>query len=127
MDVGSRSLVTSRFYVSADLGVFNSNIWGPGRQTDLVESIASRYKFSPRLLTMMRATSPDTRTPEETPATGRSARQFHKNDIETTAKKLDIPDLSEVPVSLYSIASEMINYTTLDIGSHCKAFWLSRE
>jgi hypothetical protein len=92
-----------------------------------VELIASHYKFSPRLLAIMRTTSPDTRTPAENPVSGHSTRLFHKNDIETAAKLLDIPDLTEVSVNHYSIASEMINYASVDIGSHCKALWLSGQ
>jgi hypothetical protein len=75
----------------------------------------------------MRTASPDTRTPTENPVSGRSTRLFHKNDIETAAKKLDIPDLTEVSVNHYSIASAMINYASVDIGSHCKAPWLSGQ
>jgi hypothetical protein len=101
-----------------------SNVWAPNRQVEIIELLGKHYKFSPRLLAIIKTIPPD--TPHETrdKNVGKYNR-LHKDDIELAASSIDTPRVPSPSQSLQSIsqydaAKEMINFQSIDVGPHCE-------
>jgi hypothetical protein len=125
MDARSRSLL----YQTPPLtDALHSNIWAPNRQVEIIEVLGKHYKFSPRLLALVRTIPPDTTTtpPIQNKDHGKfKSNIFRKDDIELATSSLDTPRANPLPqrrqnLSQYEIAKQMINYQSIDVGAHCK-------
>lgn len=110
------------------------NVWAPNVQADLIQTIGRYYKFSPRLLGIIR-TEPVRHKSKEEHAEQRhrdriKARLFPspqspKDDIELangaclTGEPIKVVGKGLEP-SHYSIANQMIHYNSVDLGDRCK-------
>ncbi|TAQ89005.1 hypothetical protein B7494_g2683 [Chlorociboria aeruginascens] len=109
------------------------NVWAPNRQLELVESIGIHYKFSPRLRAIIRTIPPAAETKHEKHTSRFKNKLFHKDDIElgrasfdtpaTTPRPRSPPRTAHMNTSHYSIANQMINYQSIDVGPRC-ANWM---
>ena len=110
----------------------HSNIWGPNRQYDIVKMLGKHYTFSPRLLAIMQTAPSEARPKNDHKHVNRfKAKLMHKDDVETASKSIDMPNGHSTPkpkeppratshASHYSIAGQMINYQSIDVGAHCE-------
>ncbi|EMR89007.1 hypothetical protein ACHAPC_008374 [Botrytis cinerea] len=95
------------------------NIWGPNRQTDIIDVLAHRYGFSPRLLAIIK-TLPPKNTSSKDHRISYKEKLFEKDDIETGRASMNMPRAHTAPAattSHYTIAQQMINYQSVDVGA----------
>lgn len=104
------------------------NIWAPHRQLPVVDLLGNHYGFSPRLLAIIRS---EPEVPEPQPDNKHEGhhtrRQFRKDDVELATTRVGLPSPRSAAaqprgarpsVSHYSLAQQMINYQSIDIGAH---------
>lgn len=104
-----------------------SNIWGPNQQTDLVGSLGTRYKFSPRLLAIIKS-KPLPEAADKIPRTlPFMARLVRKDDVESAMRMNSVEQDGEFrsqkvhqSMSHFCLAEQMINYQSIDVGAHCE-------
>lgn len=88
--------------------------------------LGNHYKFSPRLLALIRTIPPDTTPPVHNKDHGKFKSNIsRKDDVELATSSLDTPRASPPPqgrhnLSQYEIAKQMINYQSTDVGARCK-------
>jgi hypothetical protein len=121
MDVSSRSFLSSSF---ANGFVFDSNIWAPNQQVDIIELLGKHYQFSLRLLAIIKTMPPD-KSPEVQDKIVGKYKMSHKDDVELATSSIDTPRVaspsqSRQSISQYDVAKEMINYHSIDFGPHCE-------
>lgn len=99
------------------------NIWGPNKQPDLLDLLGDYYKFSPRLLAVIK-TAPPLPEPriEDKSAHKYRTKPAQKDDVELAASSLDSPRTdSSLPnpqtTSHYTIAKTMLHYQSIDVGT----------
>ncbi|TEY68285.1 hypothetical protein BOTCAL_0121g00120 [Botryotinia calthae] len=95
------------------------NIWGPNRQTDIIDVLAHRYGFSPRLLAIIK-TLPPKNTSSKDHRISYKEKLFERDDIETGRASMNMPRAHAAPAattSHYTIAQQMINYQSVDVGA----------
>jgi Mg2+ and Co2+ transporter CorA len=105
------------------------NIWYPSKQSSLLELLAKRYDFTPRLLALMCSEPKETRTSSFSlppiPATQGWFRQHRHSDIESKIGKesdelTELSSLSSydstVSTNLYKIIGDLWHYTSVDFG-----------
>ena len=100
------------------------NIWAPNRQVDIIELLGKHYKFSPRLLAIIKTMPPDT-PPETSDKSASKYNTLHEDDIELATSSIDTqrvtsPTRSLQSISQYDAAKEMINFQSIDVGTHCE-------
>jgi len=105
----------------------HSNIWGPNKQTDLVDHVAAKYKFSRRLLAVIKTTPPAPKPQNEEKHTAHLRTMVsRKVDLEANpsldSSRHPSPIRQPADTSHYTIAKEMIQYHSIDVGPRCK-FW----
>jgi len=105
------------------LSVLCSNVWAPNRQGDVIELLGQRYKFSPRLLAIIKTMPPD-KFPETSDKNIGKYNKQHGDDIELATSSIDTPRASPSQslqtISQYDAAKEMINFQSIDVGAHCE-------
>jgi hypothetical protein len=123
---GCKCRLVLRGCSSANPGLFNSNIWGPNKQADLVSLLGDHYKFSLRLLAVMQTSPPlpEPRNQENKDSKYRT-KPSQKDDVELAATSLDSPRTnspSQGPqnTSHYTIAKQMLHYHSIDVGQRCE-------
>ncbi|KAK6592992.1 ADP-ribosylation factor 1 [Botrytis cinerea] len=92
---------------------------GPNRQTDIIDVLAHRYGFSPRLLAIIK-TLPPKNTSSKDHRISYKEKLFEKDDIETGRASMNMPRAHTAPAattSHYTIAQQMINYQSVDVGA----------
>lgn len=100
----------------------NSNIWGPNRQPDVIDVLANRYGFSPRLLAIIKTLPPHISSNKDHRASYKE-KLYEKDDIETGRASMNVPRAHTAPrvsqgtTSHYTIAQQMINYQSIDVGA----------
>ncbi|RAL65183.1 hypothetical protein DID88_001289 [Monilinia fructigena] len=62
------------------------NIWGPNRQTDIIDVLANRYGFSPRLLAIIKTLPPNNSSNKDHRASYKE-KLYEKDDIENGKSK----------------------------------------
>ncbi|TGO65284.1 hypothetical protein BCON_0003g00790 [Botryotinia convoluta] len=98
------------------------NIWGPNRQTDIIDVLAHRYGFSPRLLAIIKTLPPINPTSKDHRVSYKE-KLFEKDDIETGRASMNMPRTHTThrappaTTSHYTIAQQMINYQSVDVGA----------
>ncbi|KAG4032370.1 hypothetical protein MFRU_007g02740 [Monilinia fructicola] len=97
------------------------NIWGPNRQTDVIDVLAKRYGFSPRLLAIIK-TLPPSKSSNKDHRVSYKEKLYEKDDIETGRASMCISGghaARPAPgtASHYTIAQQMINYQSVDVGA----------
>lgn len=102
--------------------ICDSNIWGPNRQTDVIDVLAHRYGFSPRLLAIIK-TLPPNKSSKKDHRVSYKEKLFEKDDIETGRASMNMPRAHVThrapppTTSHYTIAQQMINYQSVDVGA----------
>lgn len=120
------------FSIDSRVLTLSSNIWSPNRQTDVVDLIGTFYKFSPRLLAIIRTVPPaveQAQARRKERHVGRlKAKIYQKDDLEGAVAGGGLPR-SESSVgrqkpssdaSHYAIAQQMKHYHSVDFGSKCE-------
>ncbi|QSZ29059.1 hypothetical protein DSL72_003569 [Monilinia vaccinii-corymbosi] len=97
------------------------NIWGPNRQTDVIDVLANRYGFSPRLLAIIKTLPPNSSSNKGHRVSCKE-KWYEKDDIETGRASMNIsgphaPHCAPGAASHYTIAQQMINYQSVDVGA----------
>ncbi|KAI9644656.1 hypothetical protein NHQ30_006680 [Ciborinia camelliae] len=97
------------------------NIWGPNRQTDVVDVLANRYGFSPRLLAIIKTLPPNNSSNKDHRVSYKE-KLLKRDDIETGRASMNIPRAHAThrapgTTSHYTIAQQMINYQSVDVGA----------
>ncbi|ESZ91647.1 hypothetical protein SBOR_7978 [Sclerotinia borealis F-4128] len=98
------------------------NIWGPNRQTDVIDVLANRYGFSPRLLAIIKTLPPNISSKKDHRISYKE-KLFVKDDIETGRASMNVPRAHAThrtppgTASHYTIAQQMINYQSVDVGA----------
>jgi len=103
-----------------------SNIWGPDKQTGLVTELATTYKFSPRLLAVIKTTPPTPKAQVEEKHLGHLRGMVsRKADLEASpspnSSRVSSPNRNTTDTSHYTIAKQMIHYQSIDVGPRCKS------
>lgn len=100
----------------------DSNIWGPNRQPDIIDVLAHRYGFSPRLLAIIKTLPPNNSSSKDHRVSYKE-KLFEKDDIETGRASMNT-HREHAPhrtppgtTSHYTIAQQMINYQSVDVGA----------
>ncbi|APA14702.1 hypothetical protein SS1G_06708 [Sclerotinia sclerotiorum 1980 UF-70] len=99
------------------------NIWGPNRQTDIIDVLARRYGFSPRLLAIIKTLPPVNNSSHKDHRVSYKERLFERDDIETGRASMNVPRVHATQLtppgttSHYTIAQQMINYQSVDVGA----------
>jgi hypothetical protein len=109
------------------INVWDSNIWSPNRQSDIIELLGKHYAFSPRLLAIIKEIPPD-RTPDFQDRNARKYKTLRKDDVETAASSIDsprarafAPSQSRQTVRQYDVAKQWINLQSIDVGQRCES------
>lgn len=103
-----------------------SNVWAPNKQTDVIELLGKHYKFSPRLLAIIKTIPPATTPkPQNKNDHKYSMLHKHKDDIELATSSIDTSSVtsssqSRQSISQYDITKQLIHYQSIDMGAHCK-------
>ncbi|KAF7951497.1 hypothetical protein EAE96_006806 [Botrytis aclada] len=98
------------------------NIWGPNRQTDIMDVLAHRYGFSPRLLAIIKTLPPKNPSSKDHRISYKE-KLFEKDDIETGRASMNMNRTHAThrappaTTSHYTIAQQMINYQSVDVGA----------
>ncbi|KAB8291243.1 hypothetical protein EYC80_009930 [Monilinia laxa] len=97
------------------------NIWGPNRQTDVIDVLAKRYGFSPRLLAIIKTLPPNKSSNKDHRASYKE-KLYEKDDIETGRASMNVSRVHAAQrapgtASHYTIAQQMINYQSVDVGA----------
>lgn len=98
------------------------NIWAPNRQVEVIEILGKHYKFSPRLLAIIKTMPPD-KIPEVQDKNAGRYRMLHKDDVELATSSIDTPRTdspfsSRQNISQYDAAKQTINFQSIDVGTH---------
>ncbi|KAM3071193.1 hypothetical protein ACMFMF_007668 [Clarireedia jacksonii] len=98
------------------------NIWGPNKQSEIIEHIGKHYKFSPRLVGIMKSPPVDAKPSHPDHRVTYKDKLFEKDDIETGRASINISRAQSAvrkaaeTTSHYAIAQQMVNYQALDVG-----------
>ena len=128
MDVSGRSFL-SRLFANGCL--LNSNIWGPNRQLETIEALGKHYKFSPRLLAIIKQIPPD-KAPQVQDKNDAKYKTLRKDDVETATSSLETPRASSPSqnrpvVRQYDVAKQWLNFQSIDVGTHCEILTVKGE
>ncbi|KAG9245642.1 hypothetical protein BJ878DRAFT_418765 [Calycina marina] len=98
------------------------NVWSPNKQTKLVDALAERYKFSPRLLAVIKTAPPPPKQHNDDNHTGHHRPgTAQKDDVEANSSlrssQLSSSSYAAMSTGHYDIAKLMINYHSVDIGT----------
>ncbi|KAM3073070.1 hypothetical protein ACMFMG_008788 [Clarireedia jacksonii] len=103
------------------------NIWGPNKQSEIIEHIGKHYKFSPRLVGIMKSPPVDAKPSHPDHRVTYKDKLFEKDDIETGRASINISRAQSAvrkaaeTTSHYAIAQQMVNYQALDVGQRLGA------
>jgi len=97
---------------------------------ELVNLLGTKYKFSPRLLAVIRTVPPFPKKLVEDKRVHKfRTKPVHKDDVELAEKSLDSPRVdSPTPASIsddmshYVIAKQMLHFQSIDVGAHCRFY-----
>lgn len=101
------------------------NIWGPNKQQELVTLLAKNYKFSPRLLAVIKSAPP---TPQPRVVDNHISQHRAKTSLKDDVEANSSFDTSRQASSLhnagstshYDIAKKMKHFQSIDVGAHCE-------
>jgi hypothetical protein len=104
--------------------IFDSNIWAPNRQIENIELLGKHYKFSPRLLAIIKEIPPD-KGPTVQDKNASKYKTLRKDDVETATSSIDTPraispSQSRQTIRQYDVAKQWINLQSIDVGTRCE-------
>ncbi|KAH8599018.1 hypothetical protein B0O99DRAFT_33294 [Bisporella sp. PMI_857] len=111
------------------------NIWAPNKQPEVINLLATKYKFSPRLCAVIKTNPPVLKPKVEEKHVRRfRSKPAQKDDIEANtsmdSSRISSPSPNAEKASHYTISKSMIHYQSIDVGAHflcIGANWMHKQ